>query len=154
MKKKRFLTTKTQGDNKKLNFKTILKAIKNENQKEEEDKKNQEKQVKFAEEKQLNGEWPVDNYPDRDWMIYDYKDHVHYSFTDSNEDYAEMDSDEVWLEKFSQTRKNPFIKNKNADFKFRFESRPDGEKIIKMILEKKTVVLMTDWLVPVIVYFR
>jgi hypothetical protein len=65
-----------------------------------------------------------------------------------------MDQDEVWMEKFQSKKKNAFLKNKKADFKFRFESRPDGEKIIKMILEKKTIILMTDWLVPVIVYFR
>lgn len=47
----------------------------------------------------------------------------------------------------------PHEKNK-CDFRFIMRSRPDGEKLIKMILENKTLYLAPDLLSDLVLFFR
>lgn len=42
----------------------------------------------------------------------------------------------------------------HSDFKLIFYSKPDGEKLIKMIVEDKNLLVIVDFLVEVVSYFR
>jgi vacuolar protein sorting-associated protein 13A/C len=41
-----------------------------------------------------------------------------------------------------------------SDFRLIFNSKPDGEKIIKMIIENKNLLLLLDFLVEAVSLFR
>lgn len=47
-----------------------------------------------------------------------------------------------------------FIENINADVLFLMKTRPDGEKLIKIKVQNKNVVLLVDFLAEVVQYFR
>lgn len=48
---------------------------------------------------------------------------------------------------------SPHEKNK-CDFRYIFRSRPDGEKLIKMTLENKTLYLAVDLITDLVTFFR
>lgn len=41
-----------------------------------------------------------------------------------------------------------------CDFVFRFESRCDGEKLIKMNLKRKNIILLPDFIKDIVMFFR
>lgn len=47
----------------------------------------------------------------------------------------------------------PHEKSK-CDFRFLFRARPDGEKLIKMTIENKTVFLANDLITEIVTFFR
>jgi len=58
------------------------------------------------------------------------------------------------MNKFKMTEKEGVGKLDKSDFLLFMDSRPDGEKIIKMYVQNKILVLATDFVKEVVLFFR
>ncbi|EAR98069.2 PH domain protein, putative (macronuclear) [Tetrahymena thermophila SB210] len=94
----------------------------------------------------IEREWPTDNYPKRKKKIYKLVESLKKTIANPKSDYEDLQNEFDLMYKLHE-------KNK-CDFKFIFRSRPDGEKLIKMMIENKTVYLGIDLISDIVRFFR
>ncbi|KAL4465070.1 hypothetical protein ABPG72_009448 [Tetrahymena utriculariae] len=94
----------------------------------------------------IEREWPTDNYPKRKKRIFKLNESLKKTISNPKSDYEDLQNEFDLMFKLHE-------KNK-CDFKFIFRSRPDGEKLIKMIIENKTVYLGIDLISDIVRFFR